>query len=169
MLAPSSYPLLLISDSIIFMVIIKEYIKLKKILIRCSLWQQIYVSTFVVFSEPYSQGLPLSMSVHFSLDTFGNGVVTDDWWCRDKTESLMWARTKGWAPRHALVSRLIVMIHYGTIWMCYLLWTFSQSDRCISSQYVAMFCQNLSSVSYQNTISWIGIYLQPGSYMLLHP
>jgi hypothetical protein len=70
----------------------------------------------------------------------------NDRWCRDKTESVLWARTHGWAARHALVSRLIVVIHYETIPMCYLLWTFSQIDRCILSQYVAIFCPNLSSV-----------------------
>jgi hypothetical protein len=53
--------------------------------------------------------------VDFSLVVFGNGVMTNDWWCRDKTESLLWARTHGWAARHALVLWLIVVIHYGTI------------------------------------------------------
>ena len=33
--------------------------------------------------------------------------------------------------------------------MCYLLLIFSQSDRCISSQYITMFYPNLSSVSCQ--------------------
>jgi hypothetical protein len=74
--------------------------------------------------------------------------MTNDWWCRDETESLLWC-THGWAARHALVSQLIVVIHYGTIPMCYLLWTFSQSDRYILSQYVAIFYPNLSSVSCQ--------------------
>jgi hypothetical protein len=63
--------------------------------------------------------------VDFSLVAFGNDVMANNWWCRDETESLMWARTHGWATRHALVSRLIVVIHYETILMCYLLWTFS--------------------------------------------
>jgi hypothetical protein len=44
---------------------------------------------------------------------------------------------------------LIVVIHYEAIPMCYLLWTFSQSDRCILSQYVAIFYPNLSLVSCQ--------------------
>jgi hypothetical protein len=86
--------------------------------------------------------------VDFLLVTFGNGVMTNDWWCRDETESLLWC-THGWATRHALVSWLIVVIRYKTMLMCYLLWTFSQSDRCILSQHVAMFYPNLSSVSYQ--------------------
>jgi hypothetical protein len=72
----------------------------------------------------------------------------NDWWCRDETESLLWC-THGWAARHALVSWLIVMIHYKTILMCYLLWIFSQSDRCILSQHVAILYPNLSSVSCQ--------------------
>jgi hypothetical protein len=106
--------------------------------------------------------------VNSALVMFDNGVMTNDWWCRDEIESLLWC-THGWAARHTLVSRLIVVIHYETILMCCLLWTFSQSDRCILSQYVAIFCPNLSSISRQNTISWMYIYLSPGSYMLLHP
>jgi hypothetical protein len=86
--------------------------------------------------------------VNFSLVTFGNGVMTNDRWCRDETESLLWC-THGWAVRYALVSRLIVVIHYKTILMCYLLWIFSQSDRCILSQHAAIFYPNLSFVSCQ--------------------
>jgi hypothetical protein len=84
----------------------------------------------------------------FSLVAFGNGVMTNDRWCRDETDSLLWC-THGWATRHALVSWLIVVIHYETILMCYLLWTFSQSDRCILSQHAAIFYPNLSSISCQ--------------------
>jgi hypothetical protein len=72
----------------------------------------------------------------------------NDWWCRDKTESLLWC-TQGWAARHALVSQLIVVIRYETIPMCYLLWTLSQNDRCILSRYVTIFYPNLSPVSCQ--------------------
>jgi hypothetical protein len=86
--------------------------------------------------------------VDFSLVVFGNGIMANNWWCHDETESLLWC-THGWAARYALVSRLIVVIHYYTILMCYLLWTFSQSDRCILSRYVAIFYPNLSSVSCQ--------------------
>jgi hypothetical protein len=70
-------------------------------------------------------------------------------WCCDETESLLWARTHGWAAWHALVSWLIVVIRYETIPMCYLLWTLSQNDRCILSRYVAIFYPNLSSISCQ--------------------
>jgi hypothetical protein len=86
--------------------------------------------------------------VKFSLVASGNGVMTNDQWCRDETESLLWC-THGWAARHALVSRLIVAIHYKTTPMCYLLWIFSQSDRCILSQHAAIFYPNLSSLSCQ--------------------
>jgi hypothetical protein len=86
--------------------------------------------------------------VNFSFVAFGNDIMTNDWWCRDETESLLWC-THGWAARHALVSWLIVVIHYKTILMCYLLWTFSQSGRGILSQYVTVFCLNLSFVSCQ--------------------
>jgi hypothetical protein len=86
--------------------------------------------------------------VDLSLVAFGNGIITNDWWCRDETESLLWC-THGWAARHALVSRLIVVIHYKTVPMCCVLWTISQSDRGILSQYVTVFGPNLSFVSCQ--------------------
>jgi hypothetical protein len=86
--------------------------------------------------------------VDFLLVAFGNDVMTNDWWCRDETESLLWC-THGWATRHALVSRLIVVIHYETIQMCCILWTFSQSDRSILSQHAAIFYPNLPSLSRQ--------------------
>jgi hypothetical protein len=91
--------------------------------------------------------------VDFSLVAFGNDVMANNWWRRNETESLLWARTHGWATRHALVARLIVVIHYETILMCYLLWTFSQSDRCILSQHVVILYPNLSTVSYLSTVS----------------
>jgi hypothetical protein len=72
----------------------------------------------------------------------------NDWWCRDEIKSLLWC-THGWAARQALVSRLMVVIHYETIPTCYLLWTLSQSDCCILSQHAAIFYPNLSSVSCQ--------------------
>jgi hypothetical protein len=84
--------------------------------------------------------------VDFSLFVFGNGIMANDWWCRDKTESLLWC-THRWAAWHALVSRLIVVIHYGTTPVCCVLWTFSQSDHGILSQYVMVFGPNLSVVS----------------------
>jgi hypothetical protein len=86
--------------------------------------------------------------IDFSLVAFGNGIMANNSWCRDETESLLWC-THGWAARHALVSWLIVVIHYETILMCYLLWILSQRDRCILSQYVTIFCPNLSPVSCQ--------------------
>jgi hypothetical protein len=88
--------------------------------------------------------------VDFLLVTFGNGVMTNDWWCRDVTESLLWC-THGWAARHALVSWLIVVIHCETIPMCYLLEH--------SLRMVAAFCLDMSRYSIQ-------IYLQ---YLVRYP
>jgi hypothetical protein len=105
--------------------------------------------------------------INFLLVAFGNGVMTNDWWCRDETESLLWC-THGWATRHALVSRLIVVIHYKTTPMCYLLWTLSEW-----SLHFVSTCRDILSKSIfiilSNPISWICISLQPRSYMLLHP
>jgi hypothetical protein len=92
----------------------------------------------------------------------------NDWWCHDETESLLWARTQGWAARYTLVSRLIVVIHYKTTPMCYLLWTLSEW-----SLYFVSICRDILTKSVfsilSDTLSWICIYLQSGSYMLLHP
>jgi hypothetical protein len=95
-------------------------------------------------SHSYFQSHTLMGSVYlcyvdFSLVAFGKDAMANDWWCCDETESLLWC-THGWATQHARVSRLIVVIHYENILMCYLLWTFSQGDRGILSRYVAMFC-----------------------------
>ena len=46
--------------------------------------------------------------------------------------------------------------------MCYLLWIFSQSDRCILSQYVAIFNPNLSSVSCQIPSHEVASIFSPG-------
>jgi hypothetical protein len=78
--------------------------------------------------------------VDFLLVVFGNGIMPSNWWCRNKTESLVWC-THGWAARHALVSQLIVVVHYETILMCYLLWTFSQV--------IIAFCLNMSRYPIQ--------------------
>jgi hypothetical protein len=92
----------------------------------------------------------------------------NDWWCRDETESLLWARTQGWAARYALVSRLIVVIHYKAIPMYYLLWTLSEW-----SLHFVSICRDILTKSVfsilLDTLSWICTYLHPGSYMLLHP
>jgi hypothetical protein len=54
---------------------------------------------------------------------FDNGVTINDLWCRSETESLLWMRTQDCATRQMLVSRSLVMIHYGTTLMCDLPWT----------------------------------------------
>ena len=105
--------------------------------------------------------------VKFSLVASSNGIMANDWWCRDETESLLWC-THGWAARHALVSRLIVVIHYEAIPMCYLLWTLSEWSLHFVSIYRDILSKSVFSI-LSDTLSWICIYLQPGSYMLLHP
>jgi hypothetical protein len=105
--------------------------------------------------------------VDFSLVAFGNGIMANNWWCRDETESLLWC-THGWPTRHALVSRLIVVVHYETILMCYLLWTLSEW-----SLHFVSICRDILIISVfsilSDTLSWICIYLQSGGHMLLHP
>jgi hypothetical protein len=105
--------------------------------------------------------------VNFLLVMFSNGVRLNDWWCRDETESLLWC-THGWAARHALVSRSIVVIHCETILMCYLLWTLSEW-----SLHFVSICRDILTKSVfsilSDILSWICIYLQSGSYMFLHP
>ena len=51
---------------------------------------------------------------------FSNGVMINDLWCRSETESLLWMRTRDCATHRMLVSRSLVMIHYGTTLICYL-------------------------------------------------
>jgi hypothetical protein len=82
--------------------------------------------------------------VDLSLVAFGNGIMTNDRWCRDETESLLWC-THGWAARHALVSQLIVVIHYETIQCA----VFCEH----SLRVIAAFCLNMSRYFVQ-------IYLQ---------
>jgi hypothetical protein len=107
--------------------------------------------------------------VDFLLVAFGNGVMTNNWWCRDKTESLPWTRTHGWATRHELVSQLIVMIHYGTTPMCHL---FLDILSEWSLHFVST-CRDIPSKSIFHILSdnilWFGIYHHNRSYMLIHP
>jgi hypothetical protein len=55
---------------------------------------------------------------------FGDGVMNKDLWCRSETESPLWMYTQGYAAWRMLVSRSLVMIHYGTTLICYISWTF---------------------------------------------
>jgi hypothetical protein len=97
--------------------------------------------------------------VDLSFVAFDNGIMTNDWWCRDETESLLWC-THGWAARHALVSRLTDVLSFVDILSKW-------------SWHFVSICHGILSKSIfrivSDTISWICIYLQPGSYMLLHP
>jgi hypothetical protein len=60
------------------------------------------------------------------------------------------------------VSRLMVVIHYETILMYYLLWIFSQGDRGILSQYVMIFGPNLSFVLCQIPSHEFASVISPG-------
>jgi hypothetical protein len=84
---------------------------------------------------------------------------------------VLWLATDGAAtkPRASCGRTHMVQRSITRLYRCAIFCGHSQNDRCILSQYVAIFCPNLSSVSRQNTISWMCIYLSPGSYMLLHP
>jgi hypothetical protein len=87
--------------------------------------------------------------VNFSFVAFGNDIMTNDWWCRDETEILLWC-THGWAARHALVSWLIVVIHYETILMCYFCGH--------SLRVVAAFCLDMSRYSNQISLQYLVRY-----------
>jgi hypothetical protein len=122
----------------------------RRVLMWCSFCQQslLQLRSHSYFLSHTLIGSIYLCHVNFLLVAFGNDVMTNDRWCRDETESLLCC-THGWAAWHALVSWLIVMLHYDTLLMCYLLWTFSQSDRCILSQHAAIVYPNLSTVSCQ--------------------
>jgi hypothetical protein len=159
--------LVLISDLIISMLIIKWFSELKKILMWCSFANNLCLNFSHIFWAIFSWAPSNLSHINFSLVMFGNGVMTNDWWCRDETESLLWC-THGSAARYALVSRLIVVIHYKTTLMCYLLWTLLEW-----SLHFVSICRDILTKSVfsilSDTLSWICIYLQSGSYMLLHP
>jgi hypothetical protein len=55
---------------------------------------------------------------------FCNGVMVKDLWYHGETESLLWMCTQDSAAWRMLVSRSLVMIHYGITLMCYLPLTF---------------------------------------------
>jgi hypothetical protein len=66
---------------------------------------------------------------------FGNGVTINDLWCRCETESPLWMYTQGYAAWRMLVSRSLVMIHYGTTLIYYLpqIFPMKQFLCCLSS------------------------------------
>jgi hypothetical protein len=80
---------------------------------------------------------------------FGNGVTINDLWCRSETESLLWMRTQDCATRRMLVSRSLVMIHYGITLMCYLPRTFPWNNFYVVCQVIK---QHLSSQLNQKSI-----------------
>jgi hypothetical protein len=87
--------------------------------------------------------------INFLLVAFGNGVMTNDWWCRDETESLLWC-THGWAARHALVSRLIVVSITRLYW-CAIFCGYSL-------RMVAAFCLDMSRYSNQICLQYLVRY-----------
>jgi hypothetical protein len=63
---------------------------------------------------------PIGVARDFLLVTSGNGVVTKTDGAVTKPRASCGRSTHGCAARHALVSRLVVVIHYETISMGYL-------------------------------------------------
>jgi hypothetical protein len=80
---------------------------------------------------------------------FGDGVMINDLWCRCETESPLWMYTQGYAAWRMLVSRSLVMIHYGTTLMCYLPWTFPWNNFYVVCRVIK---QHLSSLLDQKGI-----------------
>jgi hypothetical protein len=128
--------LVLISDLIISMLIIKWFSELNR-KFPCDALLSVASASTPITVLFFWAILSWAPSIYAMWNSYWlrlvMGLWLNDWWCRDETESLLWC-THGWAARHALVSRLIVVIRYETILRRYLLWIFSQSDRCILSR-----------------------------------
>jgi hypothetical protein len=77
----------------------------------------------------------LPFEIHYWCQ-FDNGVSINDLWYRYKTESPLWMYTQGYAAWRMLVSRSLVMIHYGTTLMCYLPSTFSWNNFYVVCQMI---------------------------------
>jgi hypothetical protein len=97
----------------------------------------------------------------------------NDLWCRSETESPLWMYTQGYVAWCMLVSRSLVMIHYGITLMCYLPSTFPWNNFFVVCQVIK---QHLSSLFDQKGIplSMCGLFsLDLGSDYLykfpLHP
>jgi hypothetical protein len=107
----------------------------------CSTWASIAVTSCNPLWDYWC--VILSQYVFATWDSllvmFGNGVMINDLWCRDETESLLWMHTQGCAVRHTLVSRSLAMIHYGTTLICYLPWT-SPSKRSLYFYFNLLWC-----------------------------
>jgi hypothetical protein len=73
----------------------------------------------------------------------------NDLWCRSETESPLWMYTQGYAAWRLLVSRSLVMIHYGITLMCYLPSTFPWNNFFVVCQVIK---QHLSSLFDQKGI-----------------
>jgi hypothetical protein len=119
-----------------------------RVLMWCSFCQQSSLQLQSHFLSHILKGSIYLCYVDFLLVTFGNGMMAKDLWCRDETESLLWVHT--WLSCSAcagiVVDRCDPLRDYTD--MLSFVDIFS-SDRCILSQHVAIFYQNLSSVSRQ--------------------
>ena len=83
---------------------------------------------------------PIGVARDFLLVTSGNGVVTNTDGAVTKPRASCGRSTHGCAARHALVSRLVVVIHYetismgylGTIYFCYIRFIIGVSSMMVS-------------------------------------
>jgi hypothetical protein len=133
-------------------------------------WQQslLQLRSHSYFLSHTLMGFIYLCYVDFSLVAFGNGVMTNDWWCRDETESLLWVHT--WLSCSAragiTVNSRNPLRDYDDVL------SFVDILSKWSLHFVSI-CRDVLPKSIFNIlsdpISWICIYLQPGSYMLLHP
>jgi hypothetical protein len=92
----------------------------------------------------------------------------NDWWCHDETESLLWVHT--WLSCSARAS--IVVNSRDPLQDCTDVLSFVDILSKWSLHFVST-CHDILSKSIfrilLDTLSWICIYLQSRSYMLLHP
>jgi hypothetical protein len=148
----------------------KRVYGVEKILMCCSFCQK---SMFRLLSRSYFSSHTLTGSIYlcyvnFSLVAFGNDVMTNDWWCRDETESLLWVHT--WLSCSAragiAVNSCDPLREYTDVL------SFVDILSKWSLHFISI-CHDIRSKSIfrivSDNISWNCIYHQPGSYMLLHP
>jgi hypothetical protein len=106
--------------------------------------------------------------VDLSLVAFDNGIMTNDWWCRDETESPLWVHT--WLSCSARAG--ITVNGRDPLWDYTDVLSFVDFLSKWSPHFVSI-CRDIRSKSIfrisSDNLSWICIYLQSGSYMLLRP
>jgi hypothetical protein len=123
----------------------------------------------------------LPREIHYRCQ-FGNGVMNKDLWCRSETESPLWMYTQGYAAWRMLVSRYLVMIHYGTTLICYLSWTFPLKRFCVvcwnnqttyaitvrSKEYITLMYSLVNFLSIQKSPTKIKTYLCVDHVIKIH-